>query len=43
MEGPRRVKAGKAYPVSDEVWMTGIGVGAANKILDDLAKYLPAA
>ncbi|MFI7577214.1 ABC transporter substrate-binding protein [Micromonospora sp. NPDC049497] len=36
------VKAGKAHVVSDEVWMTGIGVGAANKILDDLAKYLSA-
>jgi iron complex transport system substrate-binding protein len=34
------VKAGKAYEVSDEVWMTGIGVTAAGKILDDLKKYL---
>ncbi|MFC4016792.1 ABC transporter substrate-binding protein [Micromonospora sp. GCM10011542] len=42
-KGLGAVKAGKAYPISDEVWMTGIGVGAANKILDDLAKYLPAA
>ena len=42
-KGLGAVKAGKAYVVSDEVWMTGIGVGAANKILDDLAKYLPAA
>ncbi|MET8258907.1 iron-siderophore ABC transporter substrate-binding protein [Micromonospora sp. NPDC005553] len=42
-KGLGAVKAGKAYPVSDEVWMTGIGVGAANKILDDLTKYLPAA
>ncbi|MET8350282.1 MULTISPECIES: iron-siderophore ABC transporter substrate-binding protein [unclassified Micromonospora] len=42
-KGLGAVKAGKAYPVADEVWMTGIGVGAANKILDDLAKYLPAA
>ncbi|MGW2621436.1 ABC transporter substrate-binding protein [Micromonospora taraxaci] len=42
-KGLNAVKAGKAYPVSDEVWMTGIGVGAANKILDDLAKYIPAA
>lgn len=40
-KGLGAVKAGKAYPVSDEIWMTGIGVGAANKILDDLAKYLP--
>ncbi|MCW3814954.1 iron-siderophore ABC transporter substrate-binding protein [Micromonospora sp. DR5-3] len=36
------VKAGKAHVVSDEIWMTGIGVGAANKILDDLEKYLSA-
>lgn len=36
------VKANKAHVVSDEVWMTGIGVGAANKILDDLEKYLSA-
>ncbi|MGW4498355.1 ABC transporter substrate-binding protein [Micromonospora sp. NPDC004336] len=36
------VKAGKAHVVSDEIWMTGIGVGAANKILDDLAKHLTA-
>ncbi|MEV4756600.1 iron-siderophore ABC transporter substrate-binding protein [Micromonospora sp. NPDC049559] len=34
------VKAGKTYPVADEIWMTGIGVTAANKILDDLQKYL---
>jgi iron complex transport system substrate-binding protein len=37
------VKAGKAYDVPAEVWMTGIGVTAANKILDDLQKYLLAA
>ncbi|MGS2618145.1 ABC transporter substrate-binding protein [Micromonospora sp. LZ34] len=36
------VKAGKAHVVADEIWMTGIGVGAANKILDDLQKYLTA-
>ncbi|MCZ7438556.1 iron-siderophore ABC transporter substrate-binding protein [Micromonospora sp. WMMC241] len=41
-KGLSAVKAGKAHVVSDEVWMTGIGVGAANKILDDLAKYLAA-
>ncbi|WP_144122663.1 ABC transporter substrate-binding protein [Catellatospora sichuanensis] len=34
------VKAGKTQVVADETWMTGIGVTAANKILDDLAKYL---
>ncbi|WP_329109044.1 iron-siderophore ABC transporter substrate-binding protein [Micromonospora sp. NBC_01699] len=37
------VKAGKAYTVADETWMTGIGVTAAGKILDDLEKYLPTA
>jgi iron-siderophore transport system substrate-binding protein len=36
------VKAGKAYPVADEIWMTGIGVTAAGKILDDLEKHLVA-
>ncbi|MFC3501741.1 ABC transporter substrate-binding protein [Micromonospora krabiensis] len=41
-KGLSAVKANKAYVVSDEVWMTGIGVGAANKILDDLQKYLAA-
>ncbi|MEU7932748.1 ABC transporter substrate-binding protein [Micromonospora echinofusca] len=41
-KGLSAVKAGKAHVVSDEIWMTGIGVGAANKILDDLAKYLTA-
>jgi iron complex transport system substrate-binding protein len=34
------VKAGKVQIVADETWMTGIGVTAANKILDDLEKYL---
>ena len=33
------VKAGKAHNVNDETWMTGIGVTAAGKILDDLEKY----
>ncbi|MDG4801795.1 iron-siderophore ABC transporter substrate-binding protein [Micromonospora sp. WMMD980] len=41
-KGLSAVRAGKAHVVSDEVWMTGIGVGAANKILDDLEKYLAA-
>lgn len=36
------VKAGKAYQVADETWMTGIGVTAAGKILDDLEKHLAA-
>ncbi|WP_229398050.1 ABC transporter substrate-binding protein [Micromonospora okii] len=39
-KGLSAVKAGKTYVVSDEVWMTGIGVGAANKIIDDLEKHL---
>jgi iron complex transport system substrate-binding protein len=34
------VKAGHAEVVDDEIWMTGIGVTAAGKILDDLHKYL---
>ncbi|XVU28936.1 ABC transporter substrate-binding protein [Actinoplanes sp. CA-054009] len=34
------VKAGKAYDVPAEVWMTGIGVTAAGKILDDLQQRL---
>ncbi|ROT28197.1 ABC transporter substrate-binding protein [Micromonospora sp. HM5-17] len=37
------VKAGRAYPVSDEIWMLGIGVTAAGKILDDIERYVPAA
>lgn len=34
------VKAGKTQVVADETWMTGIGVTAANKILDDLTTFL---
>lgn len=34
------VKAGDAHEVDDEVWMTGIGVTAANQILDDLEKFV---
>ncbi|MFR9779003.1 ABC transporter substrate-binding protein [Micromonospora sp. MS34] len=41
-QGLSAVKAGKAHVVSDETWMTGIGVTAANKILDDLEQHLPA-
>lgn len=37
------VQAGKAHVVPDETWMTGIGVTAAGKILDDLEKFLPGA
>ncbi len=41
-KGLSAVQAGRAHVVSDEIWMTGIGVGAANRILDDLQKYLAA-
>ena len=34
------VAGGRAYVVDDEVWMLGIGVTAAGKILDDLQKHL---
>ncbi|MEV0825683.1 ABC transporter substrate-binding protein [Nonomuraea rubra] len=34
------VKAEHAFNVDDEIWMTGIGVTAAGKILDDLDKHL---
>ncbi|MET8866198.1 iron-siderophore ABC transporter substrate-binding protein [Nonomuraea sp. NPDC004580] len=34
------VKSGNAHNVDDEIWMTGIGVTAAGKILDDLDKHL---
>ncbi|MFC4013128.1 ABC transporter substrate-binding protein [Nonomuraea purpurea] len=36
----KAVKDGNAHNVDDEVWMLGIGVTAAGKILDDLDKYL---
>jgi iron complex transport system substrate-binding protein len=36
----KAVKAGHAFNVDDEIWMTGIGVTAAGKILDDLDKHL---
>lgn len=34
------VRAGKAYVVPDETWMTGIGITAANRVLDDLQQRL---
>ncbi|WP_043616030.1 ABC transporter substrate-binding protein [Nonomuraea candida] len=34
------VKSGNAHAVDDEIWMLGIGVTAAGKILDDLDKHL---
>jgi iron complex transport system substrate-binding protein len=36
------VAAGHVYVVDDEIWMTGIGITAANKILDDLTARLAA-
>ncbi|MGW4791704.1 ABC transporter substrate-binding protein [Nonomuraea sp. MG754425] len=36
------VKSGHAFNVDDEIWMLGIGVTAAGKILDDLDKHLTA-
>ncbi|MEV0378963.1 iron-siderophore ABC transporter substrate-binding protein [Nonomuraea sp. NPDC050643] len=36
----KAVKSGNAHNVDDEIWMLGIGVTAAGKILDDLDKYL---
>jgi iron complex transport system substrate-binding protein len=36
------VKAGKSWDVPAETWMTGIGVTAANKILDDVQGRLAA-
>jgi len=34
------VKAGHVQVVDDEVWMTGIGVTAAGKVVDDVKKFL---
>jgi iron complex transport system substrate-binding protein len=34
------VQAGRVYRVPDETWMTGVGIGAAERILDDLETYL---
>jgi iron complex transport system substrate-binding protein len=34
------VKAGRTWDVDAETWMTGIGVTAANKILDDIESHL---
>jgi iron complex transport system substrate-binding protein len=36
----KAVTSGHAHNVDDEIWMLGIGVTAAGKILDDLDKYL---
>ncbi|MDP9765385.1 ABC transporter substrate-binding protein [Deinococcus enclensis] len=34
------VQAGRAVSVNDDVWMTGLGITAANKVLDDLKRLL---
>jgi iron complex transport system substrate-binding protein len=34
------VQAGQVYEVPDDTWMLGIGVGAANVVLDDLERRL---
>ncbi|WP_219470878.1 ABC transporter substrate-binding protein [Nonomuraea rhizosphaerae] len=36
----KAVRSGNAHNVDDEIWMLGIGVTAAGKILDDLDKHL---
>lgn len=36
------VGEGRSFNIDDEVWMTGIGVTAANMILDDLEKHVQA-
>ncbi|MFB7598660.1 ABC transporter substrate-binding protein [Streptomyces sp. NPDC056160] len=38
----KAVKAGHAYDVPDETWYLGLGVTAADSVLDDLQKYLKA-
>jgi iron complex transport system substrate-binding protein len=38
----KAVKDGHAYDVPDETWYLGLGVTAANAVLDDLQKYLTA-
>ncbi|HET6381106.1 MAG TPA: iron-siderophore ABC transporter substrate-binding protein [candidate division Zixibacteria bacterium] len=34
------VQAGAVHEVPDDIWMLGIGIGAANLVLDDLERYL---
>lgn len=34
------VQAGDVHYVPDSYWMVGIGIGAANEVLDDVEKYL---
>lgn len=33
----KAVRNNRVFPVPDETWMSGIGVQAANLVLDDLA------
>lgn len=39
-QGLTAVQEGRVYMVPDDYWMLGIGIGAANLVLDDLEKYL---
>jgi len=34
------VQQGRAYEVSDDLWMLGIGYTAANGVVQDLTRYL---
>nr|BBH91511.1 iron siderophore-binding protein [Thermosporothrix sp. COM3] len=34
------VKSGRVYRVSDDIWALGLGIGAADKVIDDLFTYL---
>lgn len=36
----RAVKVGKVHEVNDETWYLGLGVGAANHVLDDLERFV---
>jgi iron complex transport system substrate-binding protein len=36
----KAAKAGKVFQVDDDVWQSGIAITAANKVIDDLEKYL---
>ncbi len=37
----RAAKAGRIHEVNDDTWFLGLGVGAANLVLDDLERLLP--
>lgn len=36
----RAVQAGRVYQVNDDIWQSGIGITAANLVIDDLYTYL---